>query len=88
MGVLAKALSRPSSYSVKRDHPELWADIVDRINGAILAVELDELETWLEFHELEVPAGWDRSIAELIANRREDMAGEDIGEILIGKFDF
>lgn len=86
MGKLADALGPQSSYAAKKT--TLWDDVTDRIAGALLARDLDELETWLEFNELDVPWAWRESLAELIEKRREEIDAEDIGGILREKFDF
>ena len=55
MGILAKALSPASAYSVKRDKPTLWGDLVDRIDGALLPAQLDEIEADLDARPLDYP---------------------------------
>jgi hypothetical protein len=86
MGKLADALAPISSYAAKKT--PLWEDLKDRIAGALLMVDLAEIELWLEFHELEVPWPWREPLAEMIARRREELEAEDIGGILRDKFDF
>jgi hypothetical protein len=86
MGRLLKELSPVSSYAAKKT--DLWADIVDRINGAILLTDLDELLLWLDFHELDVPGPWLNPIYEMIDARRAELRAEDVGEILRERFDF
>lgn len=88
MGMLEKKLSNPSAYSVKKNTPELWENLVDRINGAIVPADLNELEAWLDFRPLDLPAGWYSEVRELIDRRREELAEEDISKILLDKFDF
>lgn len=88
MGMLEKKLNPPSAYSVKRDHPEMWGDLVDRIAGAIIPADLDQIETWMEFRPLELPGGWAGELRELIEKRREELAEEDIGKILLDRYDF
>lgn len=86
MGKLADALAPVSSYAAKKT--SLWPDLVDRINGAMLPSDLDELTAWLEFNELAVPYSWRESLAELVDKRRDELAAEDVGQILRDRFDF
>jgi hypothetical protein len=86
MGVLAKALSPVSAYAAKKT--TLWPDLCDRIAGALLFVDLLEIELWLDFHELEIPGGWWEPLREMIERRREELQAEDVGEILRDRFDF
>jgi hypothetical protein len=88
MGILAKALEAPSAYSVKRDQPGLWADLIDRIDGAIVPAQLDEFEAWLEQRPLDLPGAWNSPLRDRIERRREELAEEDIGYILRDRFDF
>jgi hypothetical protein len=62
--------------------------VTDRINGALLMIDLAEIELWLELHEHDVPWPWREPLAELIAARREELEAEDIGSILRERFDF
>lgn len=86
MGKLQDALSPISAYAAKKT--TLWEDLCDRIAGALLPRDLDELEVWLVIHELEVPGGWLAPLADLIEVRRDELAEEDIAEIVRVKFDF
>lgn len=86
MGKLADALAPQSSYAAKKT--SLWPDLTDRINGALLMIDLTEIELWLELHELEVPWPWREPLAELIAKRRDELEAEDVGAILRERFDF
>ena len=86
MGKLADALAPQSSYAAKKT--SLWPDLTDRIAGALLMIDLAEIELWLELHEQEVPWSWRESLAELIDKRRDELAAEDIGSILRDRFDF
>lgn len=88
MGMLANALKAPSAYSVKRDRPELWDDLIDRINGALLDSDLQEFEAWLDFRPLDLPGGWAELLEERIEKRREELREEEIGNILRDRFDF
>lgn len=88
MGMLADSLKPPSAYRVKKDQPGLWDELVDRVNGAVLAAQLDELETWLEFRPLDLPPAWVRELQDRIDEKREELAKEDIGNILLDRFDF
>jgi hypothetical protein len=86
MGKLKDALAPISSYAAKKT--PLWDEVTDRIAGAILPADLDDVELWLEWHELEVPWPWREPLAELIEKQREALEAEDISLILREKFDF
>jgi hypothetical protein len=86
MGKLADALSPVSSYAAKKT--TLWEDVSDRIAGALLMIDLAEIELWLELNEHEVPWSWREPLAELIDKRRDELAEEDVGHILRERFDF
>ena len=86
MGKLLEALSRPSSYRAKKT--DIWGDIIDRIEGALLPRDLDDIETWLLAHELDIPGAWEPEIAELLEKRRDELQAEDVGQILRDRFDF
>lgn len=91
MGLLAKTLSPVSSYAAKggkaRDR-NLWAELKDRIDGAILPADLDAFEAWLDGYPLEYPAAYREPLDELIEVRRAELRAEDIGEIVRERFDF
>lgn len=84
----AKKLENPTAYSVKKNTPQVWENLVDRVNGAIIPRDLDDLEAWLDFRPLDLPFGWYDQVRELIEKRREELAEEDIGSILRNKYDF
>lgn len=86
MGALAKALSNPSAYAAKKT--TAWADITDRIAGAILPAELDAIETELEVRPLDYPGGWYGELFELVDKKREELAEEDISAIMRDRYDF
>lgn len=86
MGKLLAALSPISSYAAKKT--PLWDELTDRIAGAILPADLDDVAEWIDFHALEVPGAWRESLAELIDKRREELAAEDVAAIVRDKFDF
>jgi hypothetical protein len=86
MGKLAQELLPASAYRAKQT--TLWADVMDRIAGAITPRDLDDLLAWLDFHELQVPAGWWNEIHPLIEARREELRSEEVGQILLWRFDF
>jgi hypothetical protein len=88
MGMLAKALSPPSAYAVKRDQPDLWGALIDRINGALFEAQLQEVEIWLDLRPLDLPGSWSRELQELIEHRRKEIAAEDISGILRDRYDF
>jgi hypothetical protein len=86
MGQIAKALSPPSAYAAKG--ADLWAELMDELAGCFLPVQLDALEQRTADYPLTLPAGWDAELAERIAVRREEIAAEDINEIVRIRFDF
>lgn len=86
MGILMKALSPPSSMAAKK--ADVWADLRDRIDGALLPTQLDELEAWLDGFPLEYPAAYREPLNDLIEAKREELRAEDIGEIVRDRFDF
>lgn len=86
MGKLLDALSPPSAYRAKKT--DFWETVTDRIAGAILAADLDDLEHWLVLHVLDYPETWNEPIAELIEKRREELAQEDVNQIVRDKYDF
>lgn len=86
MGLLSKTLNPPSSYAAKKT--DQWADLKDRIDGAMLPSDLDAFEAWLDEFPLEYPAAYREPLDELIEARREELRAEDIGEIVRTKFDF
>lgn len=86
MGILAKSLSPPSSYAAKKT--DQWADLKDRIDGAILPAQLDEFEAWLDAYPLEYPGAYREPLDELIEAKRDELRAEDIGLIVRDRFDF
>jgi hypothetical protein len=91
MGILSKALNGMSSYAAKggRDGGgTLWADLKDRIDGAMFLSDLDEFEAWLDARPLDYPAAYREPLDELIEARRAEIRAEDIGEIMLDKYDF
>ena len=60
----------------------------DRIAGAILPRDLDEVAAWVEFNELLVPFAWRETLAEMIEKQRDALAAEDIGQIVRDRYDF
>ena len=91
MGILAKTLSPVSSYAAKGGKSgsgTLWADLKDRVDGAILLSDLDEFETWLDAYPLAYPAAYREPLEELVEAKREELRAEDVGAILRERFDF
>lgn len=86
MGRLLKALERPSSYAVKKT--DWWAEITDQIAGAMFPAQLDEVEQMLAAKVMQFPRSWEESLAELIEKKREEIASEDIGQIVRDRYDF
>lgn len=91
MGILAKSLAPPSSYAAKggkNGGGTLWADLKDRVDGAMLPRDLDEFEEWLDAYPLEYPAAYREPLDELIELKREELAAESVGSTLRDRFDF
>lgn len=86
MGVLAKMLSPPSSMAAKKT--TVWADLKDRVDGALLPADLDDFETWLDAYPLEYPPAFRDPLNDLIEARRRELEAEDVGSILRDRFDF
>lgn len=86
MGILAKTIAGKSSYAAKQT--DQWADLKDRVDGAILPVQLDEFEAWLDARPLDYPAAYREPIDELIELKRIELAAEDIGAAVRERFDF
>jgi hypothetical protein len=92
MGLLLKSLSPPSSYAAKGGKDpgsvDLWADLKDRVNGALLMADLDAFVDWLDARPLDYPAAYREPLDELIEAKREELRAEDIGLIVRDRFDF
>jgi hypothetical protein len=92
MGILAKALSPPSSYAAKGGKDpgsvDLWSDLKDRVDGALLMADLDAFVDWLDARPLDYPAAYREPLDELIEAKRDELRSEDIGEILRTRWDF
>ena len=86
MGIIAKALAAPSAYAVKKT--SLFADVKDRIDGAIVPQDLDDVERWLDANDHTYPEAWREHFDEMIEKQREEIAAEDVGNILRDRFDF
>lgn len=86
MGAIMKALSGPSAHSVKKT--SLFADVKDRIDGAIIPKDLDEVEQWLIDNDHTYPSSWRDSFNDMIELKREELEAENIGSIVRDKFDF
>ena len=90
MGVLMKTLDdagkRPSAYSVKKT--SLFDDLADRIRGALLPADLEDVEQWLDDNDHTLPHGWREPIDDMIEVKREELAAESVPQILRDRFDF
>lgn len=86
MGMLAKALAGPSAAAAKRSG--IYDEIKDRIDGAILPAQLEDVEQWLLDNDHLYPATWRDSFDNMIELKREELASEDVGAILRERFDF
>lgn len=86
MGMLSKALEAPSSYAAKKT--DLWADLSDRIDGALIESDLAKITKWLDDYPLLYPASWREPLDDMIEARRGEIQSEDIGLILRERFDF
>lgn len=86
MGAILKALSPPSAYATKQT--SLFSDVKDRIDGAIIPQDLDDVERWLDANDHTFPASWRDSFNDMIELKREELRAEDIGLIIRERFDF
>lgn len=86
MGILAKALSGPSSAAAKKSG--VYEDIKDRIDGAILPADLDEVERWLDANDHLYPTNWRDSLNDMIELKREEIEEENVSSILRARYDF
>lgn len=86
MGILGKILSPPSSMAAKKH--DIWAELKDRVDGALLPTQLDELEAWLDGFPLEYPAAYREPLNDLIEAKRAELEAEDVGFIVRDRFDF
>lgn len=86
MGMLAKALSPPSSHAAKKT--DAWAVLMDRIEGCMFEGQLAELEAHLATRPNDYPYAWRESIAEVIEKKRDALASEDLSSIMREKYDF
>lgn len=86
MGKLLDALTPPSSYGAKKTG--LWDEIQAAIERCVTADQLRDCEAWLNARELEIPAGWWSPIKDRLTLKGEEIASEDIGQILRDRFDF
>jgi hypothetical protein len=85
-GALAQALTRPTAYRARQT--DIWDQVTDRLAGCLTARDVDEFLVWVDFHELAIPEQWSDEIDALVERRREELAAEDIGQILLERFDF
>lgn len=91
MGMLLKALLPMSSYAAKGGATRsgnLWAELKDRVDGALFPAQLDEFEAWLDARPLDYPAAYREPLNDLIEQKRGELAAESVTEILKDKFDF
>lgn len=86
MGILAKALTAPSSYGAKKI--DQWSDLKDRIDGCILMSQLDAFVDWLDARPLDYPPAYRDPLDELIEAKREEIRSEDVGQIMRDRFGF
>lgn len=86
MGILAKALAPPSAFSLKKT--DFFAEVKDRIDGALLPQDLDEVVRWLDANDHLYPAAWREPFDDMIEVQRESIDAEDVGSILRERFDF
>lgn len=86
MGLLSKALAGPSSAAAKRSG--VFEDVKDRIDGAMLPQDLDDVERWLDANDHTFPAAWRDSFNDMVELKREELEAENIGSIVRERFDF
>lgn len=86
MGILAKALSGPTAHALKKT--DFYAEVKDRIDGALLYADLAAIEDWLEANDHLYPGAWRESFENMLILKREEIEAEDVGSILRAKWDF
>jgi hypothetical protein len=75
-GPLALSLTPVTAYRARQTG--IWAEIEDRIAGALTPFQLEEVEAWLIDHELEFPTAWNDPITEMLEKRAEEIEAEEI----------
>jgi len=86
MGLLKQALTPISSHAAKKT--TLWEDLIDEIDGAFMPSQLDEIEARMDARPNDYPGAWLEPLAERIERRREELASEDISQIMRDRFSF
>lgn len=86
MGILAKNLAPPSAYATKKT--SLWDDVKDRIDGALLPADLDDVERWLDLNSHAYPPTWREHFDEMIEKQREAVDADSVTSIMRENFDF
>lgn len=86
MGAFAKAFAPPSAYATKKT--TLFDDVKDRIDGAIVPQDLDEVERWLDANNHKYPESWREHFDEMIEKQKELLDEENVTNILRSKWDF
>jgi hypothetical protein len=86
MGILAKALAPPTAHALKKT--EFFAEVKDRIDGALLHQDLDQVVFWLDANDHLYPSSWREPFENMIELQREEIDAEDVGAILRERFDF
>lgn len=86
MGILAKTLAGPTAAAAKRSG--VYEDVKDRIDGAIVPQDLDEVARWLDANDHTFPPAWRESFDDMIEIARERLAEDDVSQIMRRNFDF
>ena len=86
MGILAKTLSPSSSYAAKKT--DLWPELMARLTDCMLPEDVDAFERHVISLGLQIPAAWEEPLKEIVSKRRQEIAEDDITEIMKSKFDF
>ena len=86
MGLISKAFTPQSSHAAKRDG--LWPDLMERLGECVMPSDVDAFAEHLEAIALQVPAAWHEPLAELMEKRREEIAEDDVSDILRRNFNF
>lgn len=86
MGILAKALSPPTAHALKKT--DWFAEVKDRIDGAMLRSDLEAIDRWLDENDHTYPTYWRGRLNDMIELKREEIDADEVGSILRAKWDF
>lgn len=86
MGMLTKALSATSPHAAR--NAGLWPELMDRLESCLYPTAIDEFERHVVSLGLSVPDSWHSHLDEAVEKKRQEIAGEDITQIMRDRFDF